>query len=121
MARTGEEAVTHPHSYTVILDLLNEVADFLEDYADADGGPDGYRPNKAMSLGLRVEEEVARLNRSSGPSSDVERFVKALSLIALTADEDNEWDAVDKFRGCREIAMKALNWSDATQQQGEKT
>jgi hypothetical protein len=53
---------------------------------------------------------------SRGPSSDVERFVKALSLIALTADEDNEWDAVDKFRGCREIAMKALNWSDATPQ-----
>jgi hypothetical protein len=64
---------TIPDSYTVILDLLNEVADFLEDYADADGGPDGYRPNKAMSLGLRVEEEIARLVASPSSSGPVEQ------------------------------------------------
>ena len=38
-------------------------------------------------------------------------LAKALIAIALSPNEDNEWDGVEKFRQCREIAMKALDWS----------
>jgi hypothetical protein len=43
--------------------LLNELAELLEGYADADGIPSGggYHPNRAMVLLREVEEEIARL------------------------------------------------------------
>jgi hypothetical protein len=120
-----------PHSYTVILDLLNEVADFLEDYADADGGPDGYRPNKAMSLGLRVEEEIARLvaaPSSSGPSRDGWKLVPTEATAEMVqAAEDRHVEGASyiaegsiQFALWREVWRAMLAASPrATEDKGE--
>jgi hypothetical protein len=52
------------------IDLLNDVAEFLEGQADVRDGSDGPRPNKAMELMARAEIEIERLKRASlrGPS-----------------------------------------------------
>lgn len=45
--------------------LLEEVAEYLEPEMDADGTPDGYRPNRAMQLYTAVGQEIERLKRKS--------------------------------------------------------
>jgi hypothetical protein len=54
------------------IDLLNEVAEFLEGQADVRDGSDGPRPNKAMELMARAEIEIERLKRASlrGPEDE---------------------------------------------------
>ncbi len=37
------------------------------------------------------------------------RFRENLREIAKFPNEDNEWDAVDKFRDCRRLAQAALS------------
>jgi hypothetical protein len=62
--------MTVSDSYGSTIDLLNEVAEFLEGQADVRDGSDGPRPNKAMELMARAEIEIERLKRASlsGPS-----------------------------------------------------
>ncbi len=50
---------------TRLQELLEDVAEFLEGQMDADGGPDGYTPNKAMSLYTEVEQEIQRLKNAA--------------------------------------------------------
>ena len=45
------------------IDLLNDIAEFLEQYADYDGGPEGYTANQAGHVLARVEQEIERLKR----------------------------------------------------------
>lgn len=40
------------------------------------------------------------------PSPDLSKAVEALKEIGDMTDEDNEWDAVDKFRTCRRRARE---------------
>jgi hypothetical protein len=66
-------------SYGSTIDLLNEVAEFLGDYADVRDGAYGEQvPNQAMHLQSVVEREIERLKRSSGPveqdRKDAERY-----------------------------------------------
>jgi hypothetical protein len=47
------------------IDLLNDVAEFLEGQSDVDDGSYGEQvPNRAMSLLMDVEQEIERLKRS---------------------------------------------------------
>jgi hypothetical protein len=63
--------MTVPHSYRSTIDLLNELAEFLGDYADVRDGAYGEQvPNQAMHLQNSVEREIERLKRSSGPESE---------------------------------------------------
>jgi hypothetical protein len=63
--------MTVPHSYGSTIDLLNEVAEFLEGQADVRDGAYGEQvPNQAMHLQNSVEREIERLKRSSGPSRE---------------------------------------------------
>lgn len=60
-----------PNSYSgAIIDILNEVAEFLEDRQDVVDGADGPRPNKAMSLLIEVEGMIDTLKRQSGPNGE---------------------------------------------------
>jgi hypothetical protein len=45
------------------IDLLEEVAEFLEPYIDVRDGSDGPLPNKAMTLSAEVNGEIARLKQ----------------------------------------------------------
>lgn len=57
-------------SDNLTLAVLQEVADFLEDYSDVMDGDDGApAPNKAMSLLGEVEREIDRLERSSSSAT----------------------------------------------------
>ena len=65
-------------SYLVTIDLLNELAEFLEGQQDVvDGSYGEPQPNKAMSLLGAVEGEIERLKRSPGPNDEVKRFAAA--------------------------------------------
>lgn len=58
-------------SDNLTLAVLQEVADFLEDYSDVMDGDDGApAPNKAMSLLGEVEREIDRLERSSSSATN---------------------------------------------------
>lgn len=47
----------HQDRQAVVLDLLNDVSDFLDNYVDVlDGDYGEPRPNRAMSLKARVDE-----------------------------------------------------------------
>ena len=60
-------------SYLVTIDLLNNLAEFLEGQQDVvDGSYGEPQPNKAMSLLGAVEGEIERLKRSPGPSLPLE-------------------------------------------------
>jgi hypothetical protein len=48
------------------------------------------------------------------PEGEREKLVKGLIAVALMGDEENEWDAVERFRKCRELACEALNWSTSS-------
>jgi hypothetical protein len=48
-----------------LIGLLEDIAEFLEPQMDADGGPDGYKPNAAMSLYTRVEAEIVWLKETN--------------------------------------------------------
>ncbi len=45
--------------------LLVDLAEYLDQRADADHGPDGFIPNRAMVLGLEVDRALEELK--SGP------------------------------------------------------
>jgi hypothetical protein len=50
---------------TEVIDLLNDVAEFLEGQSDVDDGSYGEQvPNRAMSLLTAVEQEIERLKCS---------------------------------------------------------
>jgi hypothetical protein len=42
----------------------------------------------------------------------IKQFEATLREIAELPDEDNEWDGVEKFRYCREIAAMILKCSE---------
>lgn len=67
-----EDASAHMNSYCTasLIDLLNEIAEFLEMHYDADGSSEGYKPNHAMRLYIAVEEELERLKRSSATGGE---------------------------------------------------
>jgi hypothetical protein len=69
--------MTVPHSYGSTIDLLNDVAEFLEGQADVRDGSDGPRPNKAMELMARAEIEIERLKRDSrrGPNDEANELM----------------------------------------------
>lgn len=46
-----------------IVELLEELDDFLEGYEDADHNGTSFVPNEAMSLRVRVREILARVPR----------------------------------------------------------
>ena len=74
------EMTLHKDSYLV--DLLNDVAEFLEGQADVKDGSYGEpEPNRAMSLQTHVEQALERLKRSSGPDSD--DFKRAIELLEV--------------------------------------
>lgn len=51
-----------------MLDVLNEVAEFLDGQSDVVDGPDGGQlPNRAMSLLLAVEVSIENLKERSKP------------------------------------------------------
>jgi rhamnose utilization protein RhaD (predicted bifunctional aldolase and dehydrogenase) len=81
-------------SYGSTIDLLNEVAEFLEGQADVRDGSDGPRPNKAMELMARAEIEIERLKRASlrGPESEAEA---ACAAMVKWCDK-NDWGSVPK-------------------------
>lgn len=41
-----------------LLQVLEEVRDVLDDYSDADGDSEGFRPNKAMSALMMVDDAL---------------------------------------------------------------
>ena len=47
------------------IDLLNELAEFLEGQQDVTDGSDGPRPNRAMSLLQAVDDEIRRLKNAA--------------------------------------------------------
>jgi hypothetical protein len=64
-----------------MIDLLNDVAEFLEGQSDVDDGSYGEPvPNRAMSLLMAVEQEIERLKRSNGP----EGLLVAAETMAAT-------------------------------------
>jgi hypothetical protein len=70
------------NSYGSTIDLLNDVAEFLEGQADVRDGSYGEQvPNRAMSLMAEVELTIERLKRDSrlGPSQQW-RLVKSDKL-----------------------------------------
>lgn len=44
---------------------------------------------------------------------------KALISIALMGDDPDPWVCVNRFHQCREIAMKALDWSVMPERDGD--
>ena len=70
-------------SYTV--DLLQQVIEFLNPYVDVRDGADGPRPNAAMSLVQECEQEIARLERLSGPSARNEALEEAACEVERQA------------------------------------
>jgi hypothetical protein len=78
-------AESSANSYTV--SLLEEVAEFLADYADVRDGSDGEQvPNHAMHLQSVVEGEIERLKRASlrGPVDEArELLVRALDRMEM--------------------------------------
>ncbi len=47
-----------------LMQLLLDLYEFLDDQADADGDATGYKPNRAMSLQMRVEMAMNELEES---------------------------------------------------------
>jgi hypothetical protein len=77
---------TIPDSYGSTIDLLNEVAEFLEGQADVRDGSYGEQvPNRAMSLMAEVELTIERLKRDSrlGPSRELPPGYVAIPLETL--------------------------------------
>lgn len=54
---------------------------------------------------VEIEEVEAKTEVEKGPR---DALVEALKSIANCDDEDNEWDAVEKFHFCRATARSAL-------------
>jgi rhamnose utilization protein RhaD (predicted bifunctional aldolase and dehydrogenase) len=82
-------------SYGSTIDLLNEVAEFLEGQADVRDGSYGEQvPNRAMSLMAEVELTIERLKRDSlrGPESEAEA---ACAAMVKWCDK-NDWGSVPK-------------------------
>jgi hypothetical protein len=74
------------------IDLLNEVAEFLEGQADVRDGSYGEQvPNRAMSLMAEVELTIERLKRDSrlGPESEG-TLDAAKKLVATMTDGDKQ-------------------------------
>ena len=46
------------------LSLLNDIAEFLDNYSDVVDGQDGPRPNQAMSLLRDLENLIAKLKEN---------------------------------------------------------
>lgn len=62
-----EKRMNNRDSHTI--DLLNEIAEFLENYEDVVDGSYGVpHPNTAMSLRQQVDQHIAWLQRQSGPA-----------------------------------------------------
>jgi hypothetical protein len=67
------------NSYGSTIDLLNDVAEFLEGQADVRDGSYGEQvPNRAMSLMAEVELTIERLKRDSrlGPESEAVKLLR---------------------------------------------
>ena len=47
------------------ISLLNDIAEFLDNYSDVVDGQDGPRPNQAMSLLRDLENLIAKLKESA--------------------------------------------------------
>jgi hypothetical protein len=118
------------NSYGSTIDLLNEVAEFLGDYADVRDGSDGEQvPNHAMHLQSVVEREIERLKRSSGPSHEDRVFCleDALRPFAMQADTMYHLKDGDKvcgmyvawFRTAAQMMNEAADRSSATHSEGE--
>jgi hypothetical protein len=70
-------AESSANSYGSTIDLLNELAEFLGDYADVRDGAYGEQvPNQAMHLQSVVEREIERLKRSSGPNDEAVKLLR---------------------------------------------
>jgi hypothetical protein len=85
---------------TEIIDLLNDVAEFLEGQSDVDDGSYGEQvPNRAMSLLMAVEQEIERLKAAQpGPVQPPKRYLifgvegyYGNNEIEEMEHEDGEW------------------------------
>lgn len=76
-----------PHSY--IADLLNEIAEYLEPEMDADGGPDGYKPNRAMQLHTAVEQQLQRIQvyQQKNPLGGPAKVFRAMAECIEAGDD----------------------------------
>jgi hypothetical protein len=110
------------NSYGSTIDLLNDVAEFLEGQADVRDGSDGPRPNKAMELMARAEIEIERLKRASlrGPEDEAVALLielhKFLDFEVPLQPGDME---IESPEGINEVFAKAyalINSRDATPQ-----
>jgi hypothetical protein len=86
------------------IDLLNDVAEFLEGQADVRDGSDGPRPNKAMELMARAEIEIERLKRASlrGPESEAVKLLRRCHDAGdlVTPLDETLREDVAAFFGC---------------------
>ena len=79
--------MSYPHSYTV--DLLTDVAEFLDGQASADGTPDGYRPNRAMQLLQDVEQALERIKvyQHKNPLGGPAKVFEAMAACIRAGDD----------------------------------
>jgi hypothetical protein len=91
---------------TEIIDLLNDVAEFLEGQSDVDDGSYGEQvPNRAMSLLMAVEQEIERLNAAPQAKTDSKGPDPERPAVAAPC-EGHEWSETPVCLCC------GIQWKD---------
>lgn len=82
---------------------MNDIANRIRDYLSVRGGPAKDDDGKYIGTGWPMMLEAV---------SEIDRLHGALNEIAVMPNEDNEWDAVDKYDEVRKLAQSAVSHTD---------